>query len=318
MNLKPIEIKRDTSANQYFQINWMIHDKCTYACSYCPPQNHDGDDSWLKIDQVIKTCNAIKQKVQQRNPTLKMQILFNGGEPTVWKDFAPLVTYLDQEQWSLHMVTNLSRSLSWWKDLNFSWDYLSASYHSEYTNIDEFIEKCQYLQHRSKILSIRVMLPPDEKLFQQTVNIVDKLRHKVPLAVIQCIPILYEFGGVSIPLTPYTTEQTTKINELLNYRSQSKNSNLKLVTWENNSTTMLDSNKFINTGKNNFNGWSCDAGIDGIFINSQGTIFRGTCREGGELGNMLDNNFELPAKSIVCGKNSCTCVTDVLYSKRKS
>ena len=294
----------------------MLHDKCSYRCSYCPPTNHDGDDSWLKIDQVIKTCETIKQKVYQRNPNLKMQILFNGGEPTLWKDFSNLIGYLDQENWSLHMVTNLSRSLLWWKNLNIRWDYLSASFHSEYANVNEFIEKCQYLQDYANVLNIRVMIPPDQKLFDLTTSILDRFRSEVPLATIQCIPILFEFGGTTIPLSPYTPAQLEKINKLLDFKGKPNKNNTKMVTWDDNTTVYIDSNKIVNQGLNKFKNWSCDAGIDGIFINSQGTIFRGSCMEGGELGNIIKNDFDLPNESIICGADTCVCVTDVLYSKK--
>jgi hypothetical protein len=72
----------------------------------------------------------------------------------------------------------------------------------------------------------------------------------------------------------------------------------------------------VKDNKNRFQGWQCDAGLDGMFINSNGDMFRGTCLQGGKIGNIQDDTFTLPQNSIICDKRICECVTDVYYSKK--
>lgn len=313
----PIQIKRGNSTTQFFQINWMLHNQCTYTCSYCPPGCHNGNTNWLKINKAIEACNLFEKQVQTMNPTLKMQVLFSGGEPTVWKDFSTLAETLYQKQWSMHIVTNLSRTLNWWKSLNVRWNYLAASLHPEFVNEDEFIEKCQYLKNCTDTLSIRAMLHPNKELFEKTLKIGRRIIKECPSAKVQWVPILYDFGGIDIKLDAYTEQQQTMIKLLLGQKTIMTTDSPKTIVWNNGIEHSLNANWVINQQYSFYN-WQCDAGLDGVFINSEGTIWRGTCLEGGPIGSIQDSSFELPNKSITCKKQSCTCVTDMLYSKTKN
>jgi len=55
---------------------------------------------------------------------------------------------------------------------------------------------------------------------------------------------------------------------------------------------------------NRFQDWTCTTGMNGIHIDFDGTVWRGTCRVGGQLGNML-SDWQLPKDTIVCTKWTC-------------
>lgn len=315
----PIKIKRST-APQHFQINWMLHDKCTYACQYCPPSNHAGDDHWLKLDQVLHTCNSLQEQVMSSDPSLGMKILFTGGEPTVWKDFSKLAEDLYSKGWSLNICSNLSRSLDWWKNLSVKWDQFAASVHPEFVDIEEFISKCEYLVDHSASVSARVMIPPDTDLFIKALQYGNKIQDRCPNVYIEWVPIQFEFGLTTIPLSPYTPSQLLIMKSLKSGKvdpKKTKGDNSKVVVWDNQSEEFLIGFNLIKNNLANFKNWKCSAGIDGLFINSKGDIFRGTCLEGGKIGNILDSKVTLPTNSITCSLDFCSCVTDVLYSKEK-
>ena len=68
------------------------------------------------------------------------------------------------------------------------------------------------------------------------------------------------------------------------------------------------------------------AGIDGLFINERGYISRAACLpervEGSVdvnwLGRIDDiENFEMPTKAIVCNKDACYCITDIIMGKSR-
>lgn len=314
----PIEIKRNNNPIQYFQINWMLHDRCTYKCSYCAPANYAGSDAWLDEDKVINTCNEIEKQVKIKYPDKKMMIIMSGGEPTVWKGFNKLTSYLYNKNWSMHINTNASRSLSWWKTNDVIWDYLGLSLHSEFVDIDSFIEKCDYFQDKTNLLCIRVMLHPEETLFDKAIEYAVKIEKVVPKAIIRWVPISYNFGGIDIKLPKYTDAQSTMIKLLMfNNKKNSINHNHKLVTWSNGKTDIANGSQLIGSNLHNFNNWLCYAGLDGIFIDSRGYIFRGTCLEGKKAGHILDSKISLYDEPVICKKTSCTCATDVLYSKKK-
>jgi hypothetical protein len=107
------------------------------------------------------------------------------------------------------------------------------------------------------------------------------------------------------------------IKLLLLEKKKHVNHNYKVLTWSDGTTEVANGNQLIAANLHNFNNWLCYAGLDGIFIDSKGYINRGTCLEGKSIGHILDNNISLYDKPIICKKTSCTCVTDVLYSKKK-
>jgi len=69
------------------------------------------------------------------------------------------------------------------------------------------------------------------------------------------------------------------------------------------------------TEKNNFFGWSCDAGLDYISIKGTGDVYAGDCKVK-HLGNIY-SNFSLPNKPVTCKFTRCTCAGDIQTSKRK-
>ena len=50
--------------NNGVHLNWMLHDRCTFDCSYCPPSNKAGIDSWLKEDKVYELL-VLKKKLSE-------------------------------------------------------------------------------------------------------------------------------------------------------------------------------------------------------------------------------------------------------------
>lgn len=313
----PIEIKKNNNPTQFFQVNWMLHDRCTYKCSYCAPSNYAGTDSWLDISKVIHTCDQIEEQVRLMYPSLRMKILLGGGEPTVWKDFKLLVNYLYSKNWAMHIVTNNSRSLNWWKSVEVNWDYLGISLHPEFVDLDSFIINCSYLINKSSILVIRTMLHPDINLFNKAIEYATIIKEKIPNIIIQWVPISYNFGGVNIELPDYSESQQITIKNLLSQPRKQLNHDYKIVTWDTGKSEIANANYLIALNMHNFKGWECYAGIEGIFIDSKGNINTGTCLEGNKIGHILDSKIELSKTPVICTKNSCTCVADVLYSKKR-
>jgi MoaA/NifB/PqqE/SkfB family radical SAM enzyme len=271
----------------------------------------------LQLDQVKQACAKIKQQV---DPSLKMQILFSGGEPTVWKNFSDLAEHLYNDEWSLNIVTNLSRSISWWANLRVTWHQISASLHPEFVDIEDFIKKLDQVSNQTKFLTVRVMLHPDPTLFQKAIRYGYQIKARCPTVYVEWVPILLEFGTAIIPLSPYSEEQSIMIAKLKpgsRITNQFEYENQKTVVWDNQTEHRLQAQTLISENKVNFQSWTCNAGLDGIFINSQGNIYRGTCLQGDPIGHILDENILLPTSPVVCNKKFCGCVTDVYYSKKK-
>ena len=75
---------------------------------------------------------------------------------------------------------------------------------------------------------------------------------------------------------------------------------------------------------NKWNGWYCSIGLRSIYIDFDGNVFRGTCREGGWLGNInVVSGLEPCAHGLLnnvwvkCTKNTCSCGSDMAAPKVK-
>jgi len=77
----------------------------------------------------------------------------------------------------------------------------------------------------------------------------------------------------------------------------------------------IHANDIIKKHDNQFQGWSCNIGLESLMINWNGEVHRATCRVGGSLGNIYKGNFAIPSKPITCTRNWCTCAADIPITK---
>jgi hypothetical protein len=97
-----------------------------------------------------------------------------------------------------------------------------------------------------------------------------------------------------------------------------------IATLDNGSTLKAKSETYINKNWNNFKGWSCNIGIEGIYIDWTGDI-KGSCNEnlyGLDFNyNILDSNFTekfiLNPVPVTCTKYNCMCTPETHISKSK-
>jgi MoaA/NifB/PqqE/SkfB family radical SAM enzyme len=79
---------------------------------------------------------------------------------------------------------------------------------------------------------------------------------------------------------------------------------------------IIHANDVIKLHKNQFKGWSCNAGIESLMINWDGEVHRATCRVGGSLGNIYNGTFNVPNEPIICTRDFCTCAADIPLTKQ--
>ena len=80
-------------------------------------------------------------------------------------------------------------------------------------------------------------------------------------------------------------------------------------------TERLHANDVIKLHKNQYKGWSCNAGLESLMINWDGEVHRATCRVGGSLGNIYNGTFTIPSEPIICTRDYCTCAADIPLTK---
>jgi hypothetical protein len=72
----------------------------------------------------------------------------------------------------------------------------------------------------------------------------------------------------------------------------------------------------INNGQTNFNGYSCEAGLKGMFIDWRGKVYLSNCQIGGAIGTINEpEKIKWPTGPVLCNKNLCHCASDVVLNK---
>jgi MoaA/NifB/PqqE/SkfB family radical SAM enzyme len=77
------------------------------------------------------------------------------------------------------------------------------------------------------------------------------------------------------------------------------------------------SDQLFNNDLHHWQGWICNAGYDGIYIESDFNVYSAVCYND-NLGNLFDDNFSLLKTPTVCRQEKCTsCSYDLGMSKKK-
>jgi MoaA/NifB/PqqE/SkfB family radical SAM enzyme len=321
-NTDVVKIYRDVSKPSYFMVDWMLHDKCTYDCSYCPPANKSGTDSRLNLDTLDQFCNSLESHVQSIDPNFKIKVLFTGGEPTVWKDFGELVSRLAARNWVLMVNSNGSRTNRWWEEYADKFSSIILSYHTESVIDNEFIQKLQICEKTTRT-SVNVMLNPNEEYFQKAIDITSRIKNETTSVSVTHYKIQHTFGLQEINVPQYSQEQLEIISNLKDYYPELP-SHYKtiydnyLIKSTNGKVQQLDAVDLLNKGLVNFKDWKCSVGLESIFIDAEGNILRGACRVDKPLGNIsYPNSIVWPTEPVVCPYSWCGCITDIKNSKEK-
>ena len=67
---------------------------------------------------------------------------------------------------------------------------------------------------------------------------------------------------------------------------------------------------------NSWKGWQCYIGIDSIYVQHNGMVFRGNCMQGESLGH-LGEIINWPSKPLICPVDRCMCNADMVVRKIK-
>jgi len=302
-------------------LTWVINNICTNHCSYCPSNLHNGQNhhyDWDKAKEFIQNCFAKYGNIQCN---------LSGGEPTVSPFFKELVNLIYDNGGVTNLTTNLVRKQEWWSDIADKLCSISISYHPEFMETkekeDELIEKIMYLHKRTRV-TMRVMMHPD--YWDQCYDFYQRLEKLNDGFCMEMVRILPNFGiGDPFCTINYTAEQDSILNNtppILKFNSLPvnfrHNKTRSAIVYDDKSESWLDfaiTSSLENNKLTNFQGWSCDIGLESLFVHYDGKVQKGNCGEGGFIGNIM-GAIDWPTESTVCSKDLCHCIADVLISKR--
>lgn len=321
----PVSITR--GENSYdLHVMWSIHNRCNYACSYCPDDLHDGNESWLKLEELENFIDRIEDHYLKRLGFKNILFSFTGGEPTLWKDFKNFIKYIDSKGFRCGLTTNASVNPKFWKGISQAFDYICLSFHPESASIDRFIDTFEFFHDAEKtvIPSVRIMMHKENEYWDKSELLLERLK-KFSNWTYECVHILEDYGTDSKKID-YSDDRKIKFLEENAFVEQ-YNDHTKVhvpqvtfdtysVEYNDGSNDKLNENELINTNQNKFKNWNCYIGIEQLFIHYTGFVKTAGCPSGRVLGHVLTpESIRFPTDPTVCDVEGCYCPTDIRITK---
>ena len=301
-----------------FSVSWILGRFCNYKCSYCWPYARSDKMDYQSYEVYTRTIDEIKRQARDNGFT-EFHWSFSGGEPTAYKRLLDLVAHLDDgvitPYQSVHMTTNLSPGGRWWKTWCKNTELLqrrsiTASFHAEFAREQEFGDKCLQLMQEPVCVTINQVMVPDQ--FYQLYERCERFHTR----------------GISVTLKPqsdptasfvvsgYTDEMLDLMQTGFPQRISGQHV-YQIEMHEKDGTKHLfdQAERFNSYGFNNFEGWTCNAGYQGIVIRSNEVKRSYSCADI-PLGT-LESGFEIFKRPKKCVTSSCVSSADSKIPKRK-
>ena len=294
-----------------FNISWILGRFCNYKCSYCWPYARSDKMDYQPLDAYKSTIDEIKRQARQNGFT-EFHWSFSGGEPTAYKQFPQLIKHLDETEstyQSIHMTTNLSPSLNWWRNWHNTTCLLqrrsiTASYHAEFAKEQEFGDKCLQLMHDLVHVTINQVMVPDQ--FFETLERCERFRKL----------------GINVTLKPQSNDSATAIVEgytpemikiMQDDFEQQEGFQIRLT--DGSQDYYIDqAERFNALGFNSFTNWTCNSGYQSVIIRGNEVKRAYSCKDE-PLGTI--ENFSLFSAPKRCTTERCVSSADSKIPKCK-
>ncbi|NQZ02267.1 MAG: hypothetical protein HRT45_16540 [Bdellovibrionales bacterium] len=299
-------------------ISWDMSAVCNYSCSYCDPCYHDGRD---KMPSWEATENFFKQ-IREQARGKRVWIEMKGGEPTLWNELEQFLDFCkQQDNWDINLVSNGSRRAKWWQDNYQKLSAITLSFHAEKAEVEHFRSVLDEIGRSYKASVLVLMLP---NRFEKCENAIESLRSEFPY--VQKSPILIMDPFNDNQIYNYSAEQKNKLADLRKWRAQIDKlpdnfqhvptPDLCKVFYDNDHNEPRTGGEILKSqGLNRFRDWECQAGIERLHISTDGTVFRGQCKNNGSIGSIYDDKFDLPTEPTICSFETCHCNPEICISK---
>ena len=307
-----------------YQVTWIINSICSNSCSYCLPSLFAGTNhgyEWSNAKRFV-------EYILQTHKTSHWSI--SGGEPTMSPFFKEFVKMVYDAGSTVGMTSNGVKPAYYLVDIAQYMSYIAFSYHPEFSNDDELIEKilaCNYFTNAS----VRVMLPANEPYWSKSVNFLKRLNRLQAITYESVKVLRYEdnSGPIAAETYNYSQDQLDFFeNEIArgsmkvpNYLLDKNHIPIEANYYEKNGTIRthpeVNAVDYINQGFSNFQGWKCYAGLESVFIGADGRIQTANCTNDPIIG-WIDKPEEIkwPTKATICNLGICHCATDFILTKK--
>lgn len=285
-------------------IEWNIGKRCNLDCAYCPAEIHDNHSPHTELDTMITTIFELEKLGKP------IRLSLTGGEPTVHPGINEILECANARLQWLSVTTNGLRSAEWYIKQPVNQWVFSLHFDNEHS-----IRATENIVRYSQLLDME----GKDTLYQ-----VNLMCHHEYMDDVRAAATLLDSHNV-----PYVTRRIRWTDsddrdwfDDMRYKEKdlawilSKTSTVKANCVVDNEH-YIHANDIIKHKLNQFEGWSCNAGIESLMINWDGEVHRATCRVGGSLGNIYIGSFKQPVDPITCTRKWCTCAADIPLTKVK-
>lgn len=320
----------DPKYKNWIRIEWNIGKRCNFDCSYCPPDLHDNSSRHTDLEKFENTVRIIRETY----PDKKLRISLTGGEPFVHPQILDILEIFPKYKIDeVSTITNGSLPLrKYQRALDFV-DNLIFSWHYEHLRTDHMKEVLSNIT-KDKIHVHLMFLPGRLAEIKETVTWLTD--NKIRFNVRRIRPLFNPTGGFNLPGSSgmagqhkpsiiaagpddasangyYSQEELEYLDSFVKAGTNYDNAIFFTTetSWTDNVNTLLK-NRW-----NSFIGWKCMVGIETLYIENDGKIYRATCKQGGPIGT-IEDGFTLPTKPIECRKAWCNCAADLNVTKWKN
>jgi organic radical activating enzyme len=320
------DIRYILNTQNALELTWIMNNICTNSCRYCPPvlwagKNHHYE--WEKAKSFLQRLISSHKEII---------CSISGGEPTVSPFFPEVVKMMYDNGHHIQVTTNGARTINYWRKIAPMIDNISWSYHAammDETDENAWIEKVAEC-HTMTNCGVRVMMDSDN--WDRCVNFCQKLKDtgKIRFEVVRIYAEQAQNANIG---ETYTEEMEKWLSENTNLYIP-PNDNLRVLerpltrkrldqhihVCKKDGTLLkdgeVDLNDIVLENNNAFTGWSCNIGLESLFVHYDGYVKKGNCLEGGNLFHIDEHeNYELPNTGEICTRPRCMCTTDVKISK---
>ncbi|MHB9154388.1 MAG: radical SAM protein [Endomicrobiales bacterium] len=288
--------------------NWDISFKCNFGCSYCEVIKRETEFKYTPLD-LGKWREVWDRMFELYWCT---HVRFSGGEPSLYPGFWDLVALL-LEKHTVDVTTNLSSPL---KDImdrvppgGLS---ISASFHPQFADMDEFLEKVKRLHFNGYPSTIAyVGYPPHLHRIPEY-----KKRAEAEHIYFKLIPFIGTYNGRQYPPS-YTPEERLLLEGLArdSHDQHLNDMNTRWYEWRVKKKDEGPAGKIKKDAP-------CRMGQMYAKIHPDGTVTRCCAgyhgKDSGNMGNIADEDFRLHDEALPCQVSyQCPCFKGMVVGQEE-
>lgn len=298
----------------WFVVNWCLGNTCNYECSYCPAALHDGSKRWPNPQSIKNFITRVKDHYFHKN----IYFEFTGGEVTMYKYFTDICNFCKDLDIRVGLISNGSRTIRYWEENKHFFDHVCLSFHPEFADQDHFINVVKTL-HNDVRTHVNIMMSPQK--FDYCYAVANKVKNLGNISM-ALQPLIHDFGDTLYDYDEFQKKIFDRQHELITKHIKFNRSfdyyrgAMRMVNAEGQSM-VSSAHRFISEKTNDWSGWKCYAGIEQLIVDMDGSIYRGWCKEGGNVGHIEDIDLKLPMEPVNCTKTMCHCNFDIMCTKEK-